>query len=272
MKRAAALGLLVAVHAETDAMNSSEGHAIREYLASRPVASEVAAIEAACEITGETGCALQIVHVSSAAGVAAAAHAAAVGVDVTCETCPYYLFLNKVDVERLGAVAKCARPIRSETQRTALLDCVRNGNIHTIGSDHSPAHASMKQDLNFLSIWGGISGVQHLLPVLLELGLGSELISRLTSANVAKRFGISANKGQIGIGFDADLTLVDRSTVDTVGPLCFIDTSKVLTLGLNFRHAWLNITARHHRVGCCAWIFRSARSACPSIARAYADG
>lgn len=216
MKKAAALGLLVAVHAEMDAMNTNSGTTIREYLASRPVESELAAIKAACEIAGETGCALHIVHVSSAAGVAAVAEAAANGVDVTCETCPHYLFFTHEDVERLGAVAKCAPPIRSRVERDALVDCLFDGKIQTIGSDHSPAPPSMKQDANFFKVWGGISGVQHLLPVLLELGLEPEMIARLTATNVAKRFGLAKQKGRIALGLDADFVLIDRAKSETV--------------------------------------------------------
>ncbi|MEO7932635.1 MAG: allantoinase AllB [Chthoniobacterales bacterium] len=214
MKHAARLGVLVAVHAELDHLHRESGHTIRDYLASRPIASEVAAIRAACDIAGETGGALHIVHVSSAAGVTAVAEAAAQGVDVTCETCPHYLFLNEADVERLGAVAKCAPPIRSELERAALLQCVRDGGIQTIGSDHSPAPTSMKQDVNFFRIWGGISGVQHLLPILLELNLTPVEIVRLTSTNVANRFQLRS-KGGLEIGRDADFVLVSQ-TPETV--------------------------------------------------------
>ncbi len=216
MKKAAKLGVLVAVHAEFDHLNTNNGRTIREYLASRPAASEVAAIAAACEIAGETGCALHIVHVSSAEGVATVAEAASMGVDVTCETCPHYLFFTDDDVERLGAVAKCAPPIRSASERDALLDCVMNGEIQTIGSDHSPAPPDMKQDADFFKVWGGISGVQHLLPVLLELGVPHSVIARLTAGNVAKRFGFATRKGRLQIGLDADFALVDLGKPEAV--------------------------------------------------------
>ena len=214
MQRAAPLGALVAVHAEFDDLNSNTGTSIRDYLASRPIASEVAAIRAACEIAGETSGALHIVHVSSAAGVAAVAEARAAGVNVTCETCPHYLFLDESDVERLGAVAKCAPPIRNRAERDALLACLRSGQIDTVGSDHSPAPPSMKQDANFFNVWGGISGIQHLLPILFELNLTPLEISRLTSINVANRFALRS-KGGLEIGHDADFTLI-RSQPETV--------------------------------------------------------
>ncbi len=210
MQRAAELDLLVAVHAEIDHPELRHGISTDDYLASRPIAMELEAIQLALEFSGETGCALHIVHVSSAAGVALIAKARAVGVDVTCETCPHYLVLNEEDVERLGAVAKCAPPIRDERERRRLWECVAEGHVQTIGSDHSPSPMSMKTDPDFFRVWGGISGAQHLLALLLSAGFAEERIRETTSENVADRFLIADRKGRIDVGFDADLVLVER--------------------------------------------------------------
>jgi allantoinase len=91
MKRAAKLGLLVAVHAEDDALankftaeQKAKGRTdVKAFLASRPVEVELAAIRTALELAGETGCALHIVHVSSPEGVELIAEARAQRVDVT---------------------------------------------------------------------------------------------------------------------------------------------------------------------------------------------
>ena len=209
MKRAAALGLLVAVHAEIDHPELRRGSGIADYLASRPIAIELEAIRLALDLAGETGCALHIVHVSSAAGVRLVEEARARGVDGTCETCPHYLVLNEDDLARLGAIAKCAPPLRAESERRALLEAVATRKVQTLGSDHSPAPMSMKADADFFEAWGGISGCQHLLALLLDLGLSSELIASQTAANVADRFGFAEGKGRLKPGLDADLVLVD---------------------------------------------------------------
>jgi allantoinase len=221
MKRAAELGLLVAVHAEIDHPELIHGTTIRDYLASRPISMELEAIALAIEFAGETGCPLHIVHVSSEAGVRLVKEAAAAGVDVTCETCPHYLVLNEADVERIGALAKCAPPIRDEFQRKQLLHEVEHGNILTIGSDHSPAPASMKTDADFFKVWGGISGCQHLLALLFDLGLEQGRIALSTSENVADRFLVAQKKGRIAPGLDADLVLLDPhgTTEITAGSL-----------------------------------------------------
>jgi len=244
MKRAAQLGKLVAVHAESEIITSELSKraqdkgktSIRDYLDSRPIYAELDAIYKAIQLAGETKCALHIVHVSSGAGVALVASAQKQGVDVTCETCPHYLVLTEEDVERLGAVAKCAPPLRTKSVQEILWRYVTNGCVSTIGSDHSPSPSDMKRGQNFFKVWGGISGVQHTLALLLtELSadlqsgvmgksanhtpgrrLALHEIARLTSFNVAERFKLPKTKGRIAVGMDADLALVDLSAQFTV--------------------------------------------------------
>lgn len=208
MAIAAGLGLPVAVHAERPALlQSPGGRTVRDYLESRPVAAEVEAIRVATSIAGETGAKLHIVHVSSGSGVAAALEARARGVDVSIETCPHYLYFTEEDMERIGALAKCAPPLRSRPERDQLWQRVLDGSVSIIGSDHSPAPPEMKTSDDFFKIWGGIAGVQATLGVLLELGLAPHNIMKCVSANPARRFRI-ANKGSLEVGMDADLALV----------------------------------------------------------------
>jgi allantoinase len=216
MRRAAALGVPVGVHAEHDPppRTSADPMTVRDYLASRPVAIECDAVRAALDLAGETGCALHIVHVSSGAAMALIVEARARGVDVTAETCPHYLLLDEEDVARIGAAAKCAPPVRSAAEREGLWRAVRDGDVDTIGSDHSPSPWSMKTDPDFGRVWGGIAGVQHLLPLMLTPGLklgdpDDTAIARLCAARPAERFRLRS-KGRIAIGADADLTLIAR--------------------------------------------------------------
>jgi len=218
MKRAALLKLPVAVHAESDILTArlaSEAIAaqrtgIRDYLNSRPILAELDAIQRAVDLAADTGCALHVVHVSSAAGVGLVTGARLAGVDVTCETCPHYFTLTDEDVEKLGAVAKCAPPLRSASEQALLWREVLAENVLTIGSDHSPSPPEMKQSDNFFKVWGGISGAQHLLPLVLTRGQADlPLVSRLTASNVARRFKLPGYKGRIAVGNDADLALVN---------------------------------------------------------------
>ena len=208
MKSAAKLNLPVAVHAEFDQDHPRLGTGVRHYLDSRPIEMETAAIRAALDIAGETGCALHVVHVSSARGLDLIARARQRGLNVTCETCTHYLVFTGEDMERIGAAAKCAPPMRDAANREALWRHVHNNEVDTLGSDHSPSPWELKADTDFFQAWGGISGVQHLLPVLLDAGMEPELFSRLASENPARRFRLP-HKGRLEIGGDADLVLVD---------------------------------------------------------------
>jgi len=228
MREAARLGLPVAVHAENDehiklltARAAATGRTgIRDYLESRPVLAEVAAIERAALLAAETGVKLHIVHVSSGRGVAAAFEARARGVDIAIETCPHYLFFTEGDVERIGAAAKCAPPLRNGHERHRLWGALLRGVINVVASDHSPAPPEMKREPNFFRIWGGIAGGQSTLGVLLtaghhERGLPLTRIADLTAAWPARRFGLKL-KGSITVGNHADLTLVDLSASYTL--------------------------------------------------------
>lgn len=230
MRRAAKLGLPVAVHAESEELTrklasekiSAGKTSIRDYLESRPVTAELAAIRLALELAGETGCALHIVHVSSGEGIALITGAKRAGVDVSCETCPHYLVLTEDDMEKIGPLAKCAPPLRSREIQDELWQRLLAGEITAIGSDHSPAPPDLKISPDFFKVWGGISGGQHTLPLLLtgrdRSGFSLPLVTRLTSSNAAERFQLPRTKGRIEVNADADLALVDVSGHFTISP------------------------------------------------------
>ena len=209
MARAARLGLPVAVHAEDEELTASRrGSTVHDFLSSRPIVAELEAIQRAILFAEETGCSLHVVHVSCGRGVTLVEEARSRGVDVTCETCPHYLVLTAEDVERLGAAAKCAPPLRrAETED--LWSRARHGGIDLIASDHSPSLPEMKSSADFFEVWGGISGCQTTLSIVLSAGkLSPNRAAELLAHSPARRFRL-ASKGSIDSGMDADLTLVD---------------------------------------------------------------
>jgi allantoinase len=221
MCRAAALGLPVAVHAESEAITAGLAararaagrSAMRDFLASRPAVAELGAIARAIVLAQESGCSLHVVHVSTGRGVELVAAARARGVDVTCETCPHYLVLSEEDAEALGNVAKCAPPLRPPEESDALWQALADGTLPMVASDHSPAPWALKGGDDAFDAWGGISGCQTMLPLMITegckaRGLPLELIAAATSGYVARRFRLPG-KGRLEPGADADLALVD---------------------------------------------------------------
>ena len=204
MAEAARLGLPVAVHAEDPALlGEPRGTGWRDYAASRPVAAELEAIARAIRAAEDARCSLHVVHVSTGRGVRLVTEARARGADVTCETCPHYLVLDEDDLVELGAVAKCAPPLRARVEVDDLRAELAAGSIDLVASDHSPAPASMKGGDDVFAVWGGISGCQSLV----ALTLGEGFPHALVSARPAERFRLPG-KGRLEPGADADVVLL----------------------------------------------------------------
>jgi allantoinase len=220
LRAAAEAGLLVAAHCEDEgtvarATQTARGKDLRAWLDSRPVEAERIAIERLAAAARETGARVHVVHVSSADGLAAVAQARRVGVDMTAETCPHYLGFGASDFSEQGPLLKCAPPIRHGT-RQRLWEQVLAGQIEYIASDHSPCSAALKTQgkADIFAAWGGITGLQSTLPLMLsegvhQRGMSLELLAQLLATRPAKRLGLWPRKGEIRVGADADLALVD---------------------------------------------------------------
>jgi allantoinase len=210
---------LVAVHAESETITSELARraraagrvAVRDYLDSRPVVAETEAIATAIELADTTGCRLHIVHVSTGRGVALVVEARARGIDVSCEVTAHHLLLTEEDAERLGAIAKCAPPLRPVAECEALWSGLHDGDVSFVVSDHSPSTPELREGDAFSS-WGGIAGCQSTLELLLTEGRLTlpELSERVAGA-VARRFSLPG-KGTLEPGNDADLVLVELAT------------------------------------------------------------
>lgn len=222
MEKIASLGSLVAVHAESTVICEELGKekleagktSAYDFVESRPIISEIEAVRRVLSFAEATGCKLHIVHASSRKVIEVIQEAKDRGVDITVETCPHYLALTVDDLAEQGGVAKCMPPLRSQDELENLWEALKAGEIDTVGSDHSPAPASMKTITdNFFEGWGGISGAQSTLNILLTEGhfkrnVPLEKIVQVAATNPAKIFKIE-NKGDIKEGYDADITIVD---------------------------------------------------------------
>lgn len=216
-------GHLVAVHAEDEALvakGTEQLHTMNRrdraaWLESRPPAAERRAIERLAEAARETGARVHVVHASSSAAVTAVLRARERGADITVETCPHYLLFSAEDVDRIGPALKCAPPIRDASSRERLWQHVLDGEIDLVASDHSPctAEAKVRGDNDIWEAWGGVTGIQSLLPVMLSegvhrRGLRLPALARLVAGAPARLLGLWPQKGSISVGADADVALV----------------------------------------------------------------
>ncbi|MEK3883158.1 allantoinase AllB [Paenibacillus sp. PL2-23] len=222
MKRIAAEGKVLALHAESEPIVSKLAEEMRvagrvsagDYTASRPIIAELEAVNRALFYAEQTGCALHFVHISSEAGVRAIESAKRRGLDVTLETCPHYLKLTDASLATKGAAAKCAPPLRSAEEQEKLWRAVTEGCVDMIASDHSPCPEEMKAGDDIFAAWGGIAGAQSSMELMIgeghvKRGIPLTKLTRMLSLEPARRFGLSSRKGEIRIGADADLALLD---------------------------------------------------------------
>jgi dihydroorotase (multifunctional complex type) len=206
---------VVCVHAENQEINERYLRMHRkstdpfEYSLAKPVESEVLAIKDAIEIARRTEVKLHICHVSTKEGLKLIKKAKK-DVDITCETCPQYLFMTQEDLREKGTLAKINPPPRTKEDQIALWKGISNGTIDILASDHAPH--TMEEKLQ--DIWlapAGVPGVETTLQLMLNAVnkrmIKLEKIVELMHDNPVKRFGL--NNYGIEVGKDANLTIID---------------------------------------------------------------
>lgn len=221
LSKIAKLGVRAVVHAED---NDLVNYLVAKYqtsgrtdplahVDSRPTVAESIAIYRAIRLAQEAGCPLHIAHLSSGEGLKHVAQAKAMGTDVSVETCPHYLLLNKGLMADLGTILKINPPIREKEDQEALWRGIDEGIIDVIASDHSPHAFEEKKKENVWEAMPGFCGVETILPLMLtEVSNGRlslEKLLRITSERPAQLFNLYPQKGVIGIDSDCDLTIVD---------------------------------------------------------------
>jgi allantoinase len=220
MKRVAALGSILLLHAEDPArLLEPKGTGALDFTRSRPDEAELMAVVQALSVAAATRCRVHIVHISTRDAARIVHEAPQDGIDMTYETCPHYLLYTEEDLAKMGGLGKCAPPFRTAQDRDALWARLADGTLPMVVSDHSPSTIDLKQGGDFLKLWGGISGCQSTRQLLLahadERGVDLQTVAAVTATNQARRFGL-AKKGEVAVGFDADLWLVDLSYVGIV--------------------------------------------------------
>jgi dihydroorotase len=159
-----------------------------------------------------------ICHLSTFQGLDLVKDARKAGKKVSCEVCPHHLLFNRNDYRKQGSFLKMNPPLRDPSDNEALWAGLRDGSIDIVASDHAPHLPEEKKQ----GIWeapAGVPGVETMLPLMLMAVRSNHItLDRLVSAVAAKPaeiFGLQS-KGQIALGKDADLVLVDTKAITRI--------------------------------------------------------
>jgi dihydroorotase len=212
---ASALRMTVITHAEDDGLTrgkvATAGEtATRLGLSAAPSSAEAMAISRDLALVEQSGARLHFRQVTTAAGFDLIRAAKAKGLPVTCGITPAHLFLSDIDVSDFRTFARLSPPLRSEADRLACIEAVRDGTIDVLCSGHDPRGPEAKR-LPFADAEPGMAGAETLLA--LGLGLvrdGVIALPRLMamlSANPAAILGVDG--GSLDDGAAADLMIFD---------------------------------------------------------------
>lgn len=198
MTKAKSLGKIIAAHCEDNSLLNGgcihDGEYARLH-GHRGICSESEwrPIERDIRLAKDTGCAYHVCHISCRESVELIRRAKADGVDITCETAPHYLVMNDMMLEEDGRF-KMNPPIRSEDDRLALIEGIKDGTIDMIATDHAP-HSAEEKSRGLEKSLMGVVGLETAFPVLYTSLVKEGIISleklvELMSVNPRKRFHI----------------------------------------------------------------------------------
>jgi dihydroorotase len=216
-------GGLIALHEEDPNLSAEgvmhEGEVSAALgMAGVPAVSESTMIARDCSLALYEDAPVHVQHLSARVSVEAIARAKSAGVRVTCEVTPHHLTLTDEAVRGLDARFKMNPPLRSEDDRQALIEGLRDGTIDCVATDHAP-HSEEEKEVPFEEAAWGVTGLETafaavytdlVLPGVLPLEI---LVERMTCGG--EHFGIEAPR--IEPGAAANLTLIDPELTWTVG-------------------------------------------------------
>ena len=182
--------------------------------------SEWGPIKRDIELAKKTKCKYHVCHISCKESVELIRQAKKDGVDITCETAPHYLVFNDMDLKDEGRF-KMNPPIRSEADRLALIEGIKDGTIDMIATDHAPHSAEEKsKGLKYSNM--GVVGIETAFSVMYTYFVKTNIISlekliELMSINPRKRFGLPITD---------DICVFDLDAMYTVNPKDFLSKGK----------------------------------------------
>jgi dihydroorotase len=208
-------GQMIIQHAEEPSlarggvMNSGET-ATRLGLSGIPREAEIIMVERDIRLAEMTRGRLHFAHLSTSDSIDVVRKAKARGLNITCDTAPPYFALSEIAVGDYRTFAKLSPPLRTDSDRLAVIEGLKDGTIDTIASDHAP-HDEESKRLPFANAAFGGVGLETLLAITLELFHNGhlDLLSTLKLITSAPSELLGLKAGRLKKGSPADLTLID---------------------------------------------------------------
>lgn len=231
MKQAKELGKMVVAHCEENSLLNGGYIHDGEYAKLHGhkgicSASEWVPIKRDIELSRQTGCHYHVCHISTKESVELIRQAKKEGVPITCETGPHYLTMNDMQIKEEGRF-KMNPPIRSEEDRLALIEGIKDGTIDLIITDHAP-HSAEEKSKGLAGSAMGVVGLEVCFPVLytnlVKPGIITlEKLLELMNSNATKIFGIGS---ELKVGAPADMTVYDLNEEYDIDSSTFVSMGK----------------------------------------------
>ena len=231
MKQAKELGKMIVAHCEENSLLNGGYIHDGEYAKLHGhkgicSASEWVPIKRDIELSRQTGCHYHVCHISTKESVELIRQAKKEGVPVTCETGPHYLTMNDMQIKEEGRF-KMNPPIRSEEDRLALIEGIKDGTIDLIITDHAP-HSAEEKSKGLAGSAMGVVGLEVCFPVLytnlVKPGIITlEKLLELMNSNATKIFGIGS---ELKVGAPADMTVYDLNEEYDIDSSTFVSMGK----------------------------------------------
>ncbi len=183
-----------------------------------PSESEETMIARDVLLTKSTNSKLHVQHISCAGSVDIIREAKKRSINVTVETCPHYFTLTDKAVSEHLSMAKMNPPLRTEQDRLAIIEGLRDGTIDVIATDHAPHQAQeKKQEIEYAPF--GIIGLETSVPLVITVLVNENKFSymdvfRKMTVNPAEVMGI--DRGYLSENGPADVTIIDPDKEITV--------------------------------------------------------
>jgi dihydroorotase len=214
---AARLNLPVVQHAEDTRMTpgatmNAGPAAFRRGLRGWPAEAETSIVKRDIELAAETKGHLHVAHLSAAAALEAVRQAKRERLHVTCEVTPHHFALVDDDVHDYDSNFKMNPPLRSRSDREALLSGLADGTVDCIATDHAP-HAHHEKNTEFDLAPFGITGLETALGLCISIlhqqqKIPLKRIVELLTVNPARVIGLQG-RGSLAPQSHADLTIFD---------------------------------------------------------------